>query len=82
ETIYDFVVQRNLYEINIKTLSVILNDAPNITYAAVKNSDQQAVINYVNDNIDIFVEKVLLTEEIEEPEESFLELLNREDLDK
>ncbi|MBD4895156.1 NTPase, partial [Xanthomonas citri pv. citri] len=44
--------------------------------------DQQAVINYVNDNIDIFVEKVLLTEEIEEPEESFLELLNREDLDK
>lgn len=82
ETIYDFVVQRNLYEINIKTLSVILNDAPNITYAAVKNSDQQAVINYVNDNIDIFVEKVLLTEEIEEPEESLLELLNWEGLDE
>lgn len=60
ETIYDFVVQRNLYEINIKTLSVILNDAPDITYAAVKNSGQQAVINYVNENIDLFVKKYYL----------------------
>ncbi|MCY8282757.1 hypothetical protein MOB80_01670 [Bacillus inaquosorum] len=82
ETIYDFVVQRNLYEINIKTLSVILNDAPDITYAAVKNSGQQAVINYVNENIDLFVKKVLLNDEIDEPEESLLELLNWEDLDE
>ncbi|MCY8167329.1 hypothetical protein P8845_13845 [Bacillus spizizenii] len=82
ESIYDFVIQHNLYEINNKNLSVILNDARNITYAAVKNSGQQAVINHVNENIDKFVEKVLLTEEIEEPEESLLELLNSENLDK
>ncbi|MED4799138.1 hypothetical protein P9684_04660 [Bacillus atrophaeus] len=82
ETIYDFIVQHNLYQINTNTLSVILNDAPDITYAAVKNSGQQAVINYIDKNIDIFVEKVLLTEETEEQEESILELLNWEGLDK
>ncbi len=81
ETIYDFVVQHNLYEINTNNLSVILNNTPSVTYAAVKNSGQQAVIDYVNENIAVFVKKVLLTEETEEPEESVLELLNWEGLD-
>ncbi|TXF72942.1 hypothetical protein FUA19_06765 [Bacillus subtilis] len=81
ETLYNFVVQQSLYEINRDTLCTILNDAPDITYAAVKNSGQQDVIDYVEENIDLFVEKVLLSEDIKEPEESLLELLNWKGLD-
>ncbi|SDR12593.1 YobI family P-loop NTPase [Virgibacillus salinus] len=81
--LFNFVVQHNLYEINKDTLSVILKDELNITYASIKRFGQQPVIDYVDENIDTFVKVILLDEETHaEPEESLLELLNREGLDK
>ncbi|GGM39368.1 putative membrane protein YobI [Paraliobacillus quinghaiensis] len=83
EELFDFVVQHNLYMINKDTLSVILKNEPNITYASINKFGKQHVIDYVNENIDTFVKNVLLNEEIHaEPEESLLELLNREELDR
>lgn len=77
ESLYSYVLEHNLYEINKDNLANILGEVDHVTYAAIKNSNKQCVIDYVDDNIMVFMEKVLLDGNIqEEPEESLLYLLN------
>ncbi|MGN7313401.1 YobI family P-loop NTPase [Alkalicoccobacillus gibsonii] len=81
--LFNYVVEENLYQINKKTLSDILQGkVKHLTYSNLKNAKEDKVFSYIDKKINLFVEKVLLDEEFsQETEETIIELLNRESLE-
>lgn len=78
----NYVVDNQLYEINPKNLSFLLEaKEEQLTYLNLRESNRKVVIDYVDDQIDVFVIKVLLKCAIsEEREEGIIKLLNHSKL--
>lgn len=80
----EFIYRNNLYEINEDTVRNIVKpkgiriDLLPISYTNIKKSNKQYLINYINDNMELFISNVLLMQEqiINEEEAYILELLN------
>ncbi|MCG3420393.1 hypothetical protein [Oceanobacillus jordanicus] len=84
EELFNYVVEKNLYQINKQTLSDILQGkVSNLTYSAIVDANVENVLAYIDQNINVFVSEVLLGQEIsQETEDEIIELLNRNDLYK
>lgn len=90
EEFLEFILEESLYEINIPMVKLILRhigkfndeDFEIKNYTAIINSDNANLINNINDNIEEYITQVYL--ELEgnnnDDEESFLQLLNNENI--
>lgn len=87
-----FIYKNNYYQLNIKIIASIIKKFgefnqvtfDNSNYLAIRQSECQYLIEYINENIDEYVENVHLRIEsnINENEETLIELLNNEQLSK
>ena len=84
--IYSIIINNNAYTICKKNLEIILNtEVKNLTipinnyYTLISNLENKTITEYLNQNLEVFVKDVILTtDNLAEDEESFLELLNSE----
>ena len=82
QDLIDNVVEKELYKINPSTLATILGvTTEQLSYSFIKQTDRQDVQNYIDSNIEIYVDQVLLKVAIkEETEHALIDLLNRKDV--
>lgn len=87
--VQQYIITNNLYELSVKNLHVVLVEGNNSNdsdfysknYNTVLNSDKKYIVDYVNNNIEIYVKQILLNEQItcdNEPIELILTLLENE----
>ncbi len=92
EEIFKFVVNNNCFKISYHNFKTILNsnlinseltDTRNAIFSSLTEIELPAIKNYAEGNINEFVSKVLLYEDIsdKEDENALIELLNNEDLE-
>lgn len=87
-----FIYENNYYQLNVKTIASIVKkfgEFNQVTFdnsnsLAVNQSECQYLIEYVNENINEYVENVHLKIEsnVNEDEETFIELLNNKELNE
>lgn len=90
-SLVEYVYNGNYYAITEDTLDVILqhhnkfdkSEFENSNYSIILNSNLTTLIDYVKSNLPVYVENVYLQfkSNIDEPVESYLKLLNAEDLE-
>lgn len=91
--LFDFVYENNQYQINVEninlmanhfTLDIIEDELLKANYTTILNSGCTDLINYINENINVYVKNVLLKipENISEAEEVIINLLNNESLNE
>jgi hypothetical protein len=86
----EVIYQNNFYEINIPMIKLLLKSNNNFNeidfdtknYFSIKNSGCEKLEDYINSDINTYVENVYLRidSNVNEAEESLIELLNNEDL--
>lgn len=78
----DYVVEKELYEINPSTLATILGGTgEQLSYSAIQQTERQDVLDYIDTHIETYLKQVLLNVAIkEETEEALIELLNRDEV--
>ncbi|WP_251135049.1 hypothetical protein [Exiguobacterium sp. s102] len=81
-SLLNYVIQNELYEINRNTLSSIFKvSSSQLSYSFVMKTRNQSVISYLDKNIEIYIEQVLLEGAVKEENMDWLvELLNHEDV--
>lgn len=82
--VYGIILQNSAYEISRNNFDVIIGcKNANDYYTQIINLRNENVVNYIKQNIETFVRKVVLFENapVAENENSFIELLNMELLD-
>lgn len=90
ENILEFIYDNNHYEINEKMVSEIIKNYgefeqvsfDNSNYSSLKNSKSDSLINYIEANINDYIQNIYLKIDtnINEDQKSYLELLNHSDL--
>ena len=71
-TIQQYIIKNNLYELSVENLGIVLfgkvdsfnSDFYTKNYYTVRNSGKKHVIDYVDNNIETYIEEVLLDERI------------------
>lgn len=80
--LFDFIYENSLYYINKEMLKIIMNDQYedecSLNYSSILQSNRQHLIEYINNNIDKYIENVFIRiENNTEPEEGIISLLNK-----
>ncbi|PAU94224.1 hypothetical protein CK503_08405 [Aliifodinibius salipaludis] len=89
--LFNFIYENELYEINEQTISSIvknldgsdelLNSLNTANYSVIRKSECDNLISYIEKNINIYVENILLKKDkFKEEEKYFIELLNKEEI--
>ena len=82
--IFDYIISNNLFKLNKQNLYLITKQLDNSNdgiYSKILKSNNQNLINYVNQNITILVKEVLLeSNEICEDDDAIIQLLNSEQI--
>jgi hypothetical protein len=78
----NYVVEKELYEINPSTLATILDvTSEQLSYSAIQQTERQDVLNYIDAHIETYMKQVLLKVAIkEETEDALIDLLNRDEV--
>ncbi|SIT11727.1 YobI family P-loop NTPase [Belliella pelovolcani] len=80
ESSYSYVIKHNHYDLNLENILVLIGQKKrsNSLYTEIINSENTDLINYVDDNIEVFVETILLVniDSIQESAVAFQRLLN------
>lgn len=78
----DYIVEKELYEINPNTLVTILGVTDDqLSYSSIRQTKCEEVLNYLDAYIETYVQQVLLKVAIkEETEDALIDLLNRDDI--
>lgn len=82
QELIDYVVEKELYEINPSTLVTILGiTSEQLSYSAIQQTERQDVLDYINPHIETYIKEVLLKVAIiEETEDALIDLLNRDEV--
>jgi hypothetical protein len=82
QELIDFVVEKELYEINPDTLATILGiTSEQLSYSAIQQTERQDVLDYIDAHIETYLKRVLLKVAIkEEKEDALIDLLNHEEV--
>lgn len=89
--LFNFIYENELYEINEQTISSIIknidgsdelsNSLNTANYSVIRKSECDNLISYIEKNINIYVENILLKKDkFKEEEKYFIELLNKEEI--
>ncbi|WP_214740806.1 P-loop NTPase fold protein [Exiguobacterium sp. s48] len=78
----DYIVEKELYEINPNTLVTILGVSDDkLSYSCIRQTECEEVLNYLDANIETYVLQVLLkVASKNETEDAIIDLLNRDDI--
>lgn len=88
--IIKYLYLNNLYEINEQMLRVIiaieknlLNDLENINlnYSSIKSYELEELKNYIDDNINIYIQNIFNYSDISEDSNTIIELINNENIE-
>lgn len=83
---FNTIYENNLYRINFEWIEKILHsksseELKSKNYTSIVNSGKEQLISYIHENINLYVQDVLLTNgDLEDDEKDIIELLNNEDL--
>ncbi|UAL49867.1 hypothetical protein K7887_22380 (plasmid) [Sutcliffiella horikoshii] len=82
QELFDFIVENELYEINPSTLATILGvTTEQLSYSAIQQSERQDIFNFIDENIETYVQQVLLKVAIkEETEQGIIDLINHKEI--
>ena len=90
EEIFEYIYNNSYYKVNINMVEIFLKkvfpnkikDINKRNFTLIKESNNINVLNFINKNINIYVEKILLKlpENIYESEEAVIELLNNKNI--
>ncbi|VDG98080.1 Uncharacterised protein [Lysinibacillus sphaericus] len=82
QELIDYVVEKELYEINPSTLATILEvSSEQLSYSAIQQTERQDVLDYIDAHIETYMKQVLLKVAIkEETEDALIDLLNRDEV--